>query len=183
MDVQHPIAFCPVDGIFQATGIAISGEATSLEFRNNRTNCPKCGGMSEILPGRYDVIGDRLNILLGDSISQAALGALKEIVEQLQRNEITPAQAKARAEIISPKAGGLFDIADWSDTTKSTLYASIIGDASIIGGIALVAAAKMSGGSAPPPQIVVQNIIERQQHALRDSTSLPYIPVPTPRPK
>ncbi|PBC01232.1 hypothetical protein CK220_27305 [Mesorhizobium sp. WSM3860] len=134
--------------------------------------------MSEILPGRYELVGDRLNVLLDGSISQAALTALREIVERLQRNEITPVQAKAQAESIVPKAGRLFDIANWSDTAQATLYASIIG------AIAIVAAAKLSSsGSAPPPQIVIENVIDRQKDVLRDSTSLPYIPVPTPRPK
>ncbi|RUV31176.1 MULTISPECIES: hypothetical protein [unclassified Mesorhizobium] len=119
-----------------------------------------------------------MNILLDDSISPAALGALREIVRRLQRNEITPAQATVQAESITPKAGKLFDVADWSDGAKATLYASIIG------AIALVAAAKMSssGGGDQPP-IVIENIIETRTNSLRDSTSLPYIPIPTPRPK
>ncbi|PBB20553.1 hypothetical protein CK219_05295 [Mesorhizobium sp. WSM4313] len=167
-----------VHGIFQATGFAMTGDTGVAVFRNTTTNCPLCGTMSEILPGRYELVGDRMNVLLDGDISQAALGALRNIVERLQRNEITPAQARTEAESITPKAGRLFDIADWSDGAKATLYASIIG------GIALIAAAKMSSGGSPqPPQIVIENVIERQKDALRDSTSLPYIPVPTPRPK
>lgn len=62
---------------------------------------------------------------------------------------------------------------------KATLYAAVIG------AIALVSAAKISSPSTPAdrPQIVVERVIERQSEKLRDSTSLPYIPTPSPRPK
>lgn len=130
-----------------------------------------------MLPGRYDAVGSHLNILLDESISAEALGKLKGIAERLQRDEISPAQAKAEAEKVTPKAGKLFDIADWSDTAKATLYAAVIG------AVALVVAAKVSsGGGAPAPQSV-ERIIEPQADRLRDSTALSYIPIPAPRPK
>lgn len=173
---HYPIAFCHVHGFFPATVIEITD--SNLAFLNVKVNCPQCGAMCEILPGRYESVAGRLNLLLDESVSPKALAHLKGIVERLQRNEITPAQAKAEAETVAPKAGKLFDIADWSDTAKATLYAAIIG------GISLVAAAKMSSsGAAPAPQVVIERVIERRTETLRDSTSLPYIPVPTPRPK
>lgn len=177
---HHPMAFCAKHGFFPAT--AISLENSSIILQNMGTVCPTCGGSAEILPGRYDAAGDRLNFLMDGSISPQTLAALRRLAERLQRNEITPEQAKTEAEKIAPKAGRLFDVADWSDGAKATLYASIIG------AIALVAAAKLSvsGGSNPPPIAIEQTVesaMDRQKERLRNSTSLPYIPIPTPRPK
>jgi hypothetical protein len=135
------------------------------------TPCPLCGRASEILPGEYEVVGDQLKLLLDPSISADALLKLRTIAERLQRSEISLAEAKENAEAIAPKAGKLFDIGDWSDQAKATLYAAILG------AIALVAAAR---ASAPATVVNVTNrpVIERvvPPDARQKKTPLPGLP-------
>ena len=117
--------------------------------------------MSEIIPGIYDATQDDLNILLDPSISPEALGEIRRIAERLRQGEITVPQAKAEAEKISPKAGKLFDIANWPPQAKATLYAAIIG------ATAIIAAARMA--SSPDPTVIVQPVIERVMQAEKPS--------------
>jgi hypothetical protein len=88
--VQHPLAFCPVHGVFAATAFAL-GPGSSSTFVGSKTDCPRCGGVSEIIPGRYEAEAERLNVLLDhSSISPEALAAIKELALKLQKGTITP---------------------------------------------------------------------------------------------
>lgn len=180
---RHPPAFCPTDGVFPAQAIVIAEGATDTRLLNIRTNCPVCGGGAEIIPGIYDATHEGLNLLLDSSISPAALTAIKNLAERAQKGKISPEDANKEAKTISPAAAKLFDITNWSDQAKSTLYAAIIG------ATALVAAAKMT---APTTQIVnIQPVIERTidvkqpsfMNQLRSSSSLRSPPVPKRKPK
>ncbi|TPJ53219.1 hypothetical protein [Mesorhizobium sp. B2-7-1] len=87
----------------------MTGPTGMVVFKNNRTNCPHCGAMSEILPGRYEMNGDQMNVELDSSISPAALSALRELIEKLQRSEITPQEAVLQASGINPSLGRLVE--------------------------------------------------------------------------
>jgi hypothetical protein len=82
--------------------------------------------MAEIVPGNCQAFSDRINVLIGPSISREALAALRQIAMQAQARQITPGEAKEKVEKIVPGAGRLFDVSNWSDQAKATLYASII---------------------------------------------------------
>ena len=178
---HHPPAFCPEHGLFPVTFFRLGARATNTTFIGCAATCPKCGRVSEIIPGVYDPTADGLNILIDRSISPEALDEIRRIAERLQQGEISAPQAKAEAEKISPNAGKLFDIADWSDQAKATLYAAIIG------AIAIVAAARIA---SPPNQTVnVQPIIERttqeEKPSLKNSlkSSSAIVPPKTPAPR
>ncbi len=150
MAVSHPIAFCTLHGLFPATAIAIAPGA-SVGVLGCIITCPQCGTPSEIIPGTYlahtNQAGvDRINLLIDPSISLPALGAIRKLAERAQAGEISAEQAKREAEKIHPKAGKLFDIANWSDQAKATLYASVIG------AVAIIAAARIA---SPPSQTTV----------------------------
>jgi hypothetical protein len=98
----HPLAFCPVHGLFPATAFAFAGEMQEVRFNNVSVNCPQCGRMAEVIPGRYDSVLGRLSVIVDPSVSQDALAALRGIAERLQREEITPNEAAAEAEKIDP---------------------------------------------------------------------------------
>jgi hypothetical protein len=83
--VQHPLAFCPVHGVFAATAFAL-GPGSSSTFVGSKTDCPRCGGVSEIIPGRYEAEAERYH----SSISPEALAAIKELALKLQKGTITP---------------------------------------------------------------------------------------------
>lgn len=117
------------------------------EFINCVHSCPICGGDSEIIPGRYEAKVDRLNILIDPSISPAALLAIRNLALAVSLGHISPAEAKKEAEKIHPKAGKLFDVANWSDQAKATLYAAIIG------ATAVITAARI--WSVCPPRLIV----------------------------
>lgn len=180
--VFHPIAFCPEHGIFPMTMLALQPGATG-NFQNSQTNCPKCGRMSEIIPGRYEAKADRLNLLIDASISPQSLAALRDLAEAAQRGVISAAEAKKAAEKIHPKAGRLFDVAQWSDQAKATLYGAIIASATAI------AVARMA--TAPSQTVIMQPVIERvvSKQDLLSSSSLSgtgqtaKAPLPKPRPK
>jgi hypothetical protein len=176
--IHHPIGFCPKCGSFPATAVALGGEGAGGTFIGCSTNCPRCNGDAEIVPGTYEVIGERLSLLVDPSVTPAARAALQEIAKRAQAGEITPQEAKEAAEKIAPGSGKLFDIASWSGQAKATLYAAIIGAAAVVG------AAKMA--SQPSHTVNVQPVIERviERTDLRSSTSLtPTARLPRPRPK
>ena len=141
--------------------------------------------MSEIIPGVYIAAQRNLNILVDDSISPEARDAIRQLAERLQQGKISVPQAKAEAEQISPNAGQLFDIANWSDQAKATLYASIIA------ATAVIAAARIA--SSPSQTVNVQPVIERiiegegsnLKGDLESSSSIvaPKIPIPRRKPK
>ena len=134
------------------TGLHL-GVGSKTSFIGSVTNCPRCSHESEIIPGVYDATADGLNVLIDPSISLEALGKIRQLVERLQQGKISSLEAKAEAEKISPKAGKLFDIANWSDQAKATLFAAIIGAG------AIVLAARMA--SSPNQTINIQPVIER----------------------
>lgn len=173
-----PIGFCPQHGLFPVTIFGI-GDGASVTLVDVGTDCPRCGAMVQIVPGTYEVVGDRLSLLLDSSIAPDALKAIGALVERVQRQEIDLDDARRAAEKIAPAAGRLFDIANWSDQAKATLYASIIG------AVAVIAAAKLSGGSTTINnyQPVVERVIEKSEERWLTGTSLSRVPTPIPRPK
>ena len=56
---MHPIAYCPVHGFFPVAAFGLVGGGVKIYMQDLSTNCPTCDGVSEILPGEYEVIGDR----------------------------------------------------------------------------------------------------------------------------
>jgi hypothetical protein len=182
LQYHHPLAFCREHGIFEDTAISFADSTLHLPYGNLAVRCPVCGRSAKPLTGTYEAYREQLKVLLDESVPREALELLKQIAERLQRDEISPEQAKAEAEKISPKAGRLFDIGDWSDNAKATLLAAIFTAAAMVGSAAI-----SSRSNSPPTvqitnQVVVERIIDRTKDVLRDSTALPYIPIPTPRP-
>lgn len=183
--IHHPPAFCPEHGLFPAIEVELHGETKNIKFEGICVKCPECGHMSEIIPGMYDTTLDDLNILIDRSITPEALGEIRRIAKRLQQGEISVPQAKAEAEKISPKAGQLFDIANWPPQAKATLYAAIIG------ATAIIAAARMA--SSPDPTVIVQPVIERiiqeerprLKAVLKSSSAIvpPKVPIPRRKPK
>jgi hypothetical protein len=180
--VFHPIAFCLVHGVFPAKLITMESGATG-EFINCVHSCPVCGGDSEIIPGRYEAKADRLNLLIDSSISPSALTAIRNLALAVSVGRISAAEAKQEAEKIHPKAGKLFDVANWSDQAKATLYAAIIGATAVIGAARITAT---SNQTTKAPDIIFEQIIERRKDDLLSTSSLQaieQIPMPRPRPK
>jgi len=167
--LQHPLAFCRRDGFFPSTALSFE-EGVRVTLLGISASSPKCGEAAEILPGAYEALSDRLQLLLDPSISKEALLALRPVVELLQRSEISLDEAKRRADAVVPNGGKLFDIGNWSDQAKATLYAAIIG------AIAVVAAAKVAG-TAVNVNIATEPTIERVlPYPPRKNLPLPGLP-------
>lgn len=175
MPISHPIAFCKTHGFFPATAIALA-PGSKLNIQGCIQTCPQCGAPGEILSGVYQAGSDRLNVLLDPSISLQALGALRKLVERAQAGDITHDEAKKEAEKINPKVGRLFDVANWSDQARATLYAAIIG------AVAYIAAAKITSS---PTQTTVVNPTTVIEHFDPKPPKSPHVirQRPTPRPK
>jgi len=167
--VQHPLAFCPHDGLFPCTAFAF-GEGASVTLLGLSTICPECGGSAEILPGAYEALSDRLTLLLDPSISSEALLALRPVVELLQRSAISLDEARQRADAIVPNGGKLFDIANWSDQAKATLYAAVIG------AIAVIAAAKVAGNPSHGDLAAQPSTQQTTPDLQQKSSPLPGLP-------
>lgn len=112
--------------------------------------------MCEIVPGKYEAFSNHINLLIDPSISREALEALRKIALRAKAEKITPEEAKQEAEKVAPGAGRLFDVANWSDQAKATLYASIIG------AIAVVGAAKLASSTTTVNVVpTIERIVER----------------------
>lgn len=164
---QHPAAICKTHGIFPATAFAFE-PGVNITLLGISTTCPVCGSISEILPGTYSAFKDRIDLLLDPAVSAEVLAALRLIVEAARDNKISQPEAKRQAEKVLPGSGRLFDIGNWGDQAKATLYASIIG------AIALVAAAKVSSSSSSTT--VIQPVIERIIQTPQKHKPLPGLP-------
>ena len=178
--IFHPLAFCSIHGVFPATVFAI-GPHAQITFTNCVANCPVCNRTSEILSGTYKAGVDRINLLLDPGISKRALDELAAIARAARARQITTEEAKQAAEKVHPNAGRLFDVANWSDQAKVTLYAAIIGATAILG------AAKMSstGTTNIRMQPVIERVVTRERLDFRGSSSLSWprnIPLPRPKP-
>lgn len=174
--VHHPLAFCRTCGPFPVALIELC-DSSGVVIGGGAESCPSCGHAAEVIPGRYDSFGAELRLLVDPGISPEALAALRRIAEQAQAGQITADEAKAEAERVAPGTGRLFDVHNWPGQAKATLYASIIGAASLVG------AAYITSG--PTQTVNLHPVIERViEGHLRSSTSLsPTGPVPRPRPK
>jgi len=193
--IYHPPAYCPVDGIVPALAISMGGAGVPpISFVGSRTNCPQCGRLIKVLPGRYHVEFDHLSFTIDPSISPDALRALMDLAKSVGENRISPIQAVAQAETIRPGLGRLF--AGLSQESKVTIAAAII---SVAGSLL---AAKMGTNTTivnvqAPPAIedVAQPATypDLPEYGPRPTpryvptewlatTSLNRIPVPIPRP-
>ena len=85
---NSPLAFCPTHGLFVFTGMAATGNA-KLSFSHCGTNCPTCGGSSEILPGLYEPDGANIRLLLDPNVSAEALDALQKLLRAVLAGEMT----------------------------------------------------------------------------------------------
>jgi hypothetical protein len=165
---NSPLAFCPKHGLFVFTGMAATGNA-KLSFSHCGTNCPTCGGSSEILPGLYEPDGANIRLLLDPNVSAEALDALQKLLRAVLAGEMTPEDAIKEAEKVHRGWGKLFNISEWSDQAKATLFASILT------ATAAFAGARMS--SPPPvtvnvdPPTIVQSVPPTKRDLL-GSTSL-----------
>jgi hypothetical protein len=176
----HPAAFCVPHGVFPATLIRLESGAVG-EFINCQHTCPVCGRDSEIIPGRYEAKSDRINVLIDPSISLSALVAIRNLALAVSLGRISPAEAKKEAEKIHPKAGKLFDVANWSDQAKATLFAAIIGATAVIGAARI--ATTSSNKDSP---IIIERVVDRKKDDLLATSALrpiEKIPLPKPRPK
>lgn len=150
-----------------------------MSFVGTITVCPKCGKDCEVIPGSYDADKTRLNLLIDESVSSAALTAIKSLAEKVQANEITPQQARVEAEKIDKNAGKLFDVADWSDQAKATLYVGIITTVGLIVAAKLNSSPESVTNVYPKETTTIEKVIEHG----KDSSALTKYPIPTQRPK
>ncbi|XSC46804.1 exodeoxyribonuclease VII small subunit [Bradyrhizobium sp. RDT10] len=169
---QHPAAFCPRHGLFQAPGFGL-GEDSSITFINCQTSCfvPGCIQNCEIIPGKYSAGKKSLNLLIDPSISKEALAAITEIATRLQAGKISIEEAQKEVESVAPEAKGLFK--GW---TRSEVIA--------MAGAIIAAAALLKPSAAPV--VHVQPVIERVVKPVPDwlsSSGLTKVPLPKPRPK
>jgi hypothetical protein len=171
---RHPLGFCPSCGPFPAKAIGLAPNISNATFINCGTNCPTCNGDAEIIPGSCSTMDQRLKLLVHNTISMEALSALCRLAERAQSGEITPEEAQEKAEEIVPGTGKLFDVHNWSDQAKATLYASIIG------AIAILVAAKIA--SAPNQNINIQPVVERVIEPADQNSSSVMAPTDTPPP-
>jgi hypothetical protein len=177
-DVKFPPAYCHAHGIFAAVGtVAMSRGATKVTLSNCVTNCPKCGEQARILDGTYTAFEDRLHIILDPSLPKHVRAALLALVQKVTDNNLDLEQARAEAERISPKAGRLFDVANWSGEAKAALY-----------GTCLIAAAtftpKLSFSPGPPPVAINQTInVVGPKGAIRQQLFSSTVLTPPPRPQ
>jgi hypothetical protein len=176
---RSPLAACPVDGLFIASGAVATGNAL-VRFAHVSTNCPKCGANSEILPGLYTPDGDNIRLLVDQSISPNALESLKKLVMAVQSGEISPDYAQREAEKVHHGWGKFFNVSQWSDQAKATLFAAIIS------GTTAIVATRISS----PPTVVIQQpaitrvVTERNKSLLGSTSMYPFVQHgPRPRPE
>ncbi len=159
---QFPPAFCPEHGFFPSRAINLAG-SRGITLSNMVDQCPMCGRKCEILPGTYDAIPNGFNLLMDPSVSIEALTAIKALAEKVQKQEITVVQAQQQAERIAPGTGKFFNVREWSDGAKATLYAGILTSATAL---AIAAYASRGGGNVtnnyfynvPPPPAVTEPV-------------------------
>lgn len=192
------VGCCPEHGIFPA-GIEFPA-GLKLQIKNLGAICPKCGVTAEMIPGDYDVINDRLNIVVDASISRATLEALGLIAERLRREEITLEEAEDYATKLSPKLRGLFSGLSTDNKIQIamgvlTVVGSLLG-AKLAGGDTIVnnypPAITETVGSIPSPAAPVWGFLPKEgpipkpnprMESLKNNTALFRVPIPTPKPR
>ncbi|MFL5015099.1 MAG: hypothetical protein ACJ8EW_02705 [Rhizobium sp.] len=174
MVAQHPPAFCTKHGLFLATQMVLDqGSTASILW--SETSCPACGASSEILPGFYQVLKDRLDVLIDSSITADALRALQDIALRLQRNEITTAQAVDEAVRISPKLRNIFR------GLKQETVAAVA--AAIIAAVTAIYIAKTSNATSVIINNYGSSTVTAPGPAVGTKLALPDIgPIPVRRP-
>lgn len=124
---QFPPAFCPTDGFFPVKDISFADNVkVNMTVLRSRASCPICGKLCEIIPGKYTIAMNQINILIDPSISKAALKALSEIVQQLKDGEIEEEKAIQEAEALFPGFGELLSYFVTHGIEAVTLLISIL---------------------------------------------------------
>jgi hypothetical protein len=126
---------------------------------------------------------DRLHIILDPALPENVRAALLALVRKVRDNTLDLEQAKAEAEKISPKAGRLFDVADWSDGAKAALYGSCL--------MAAVTLAQLASAPEKPPVVINQtfnlvgpkDVLRPKFKSTTALTQTPPLPEPNPHRK
>ena len=153
--IQHPPAYCrDCHFLFPFGGVAIGVGGTVTVLVEPQLQCPRCNGHAVLLRGTYKAFQDRFDMFIDSNISNEAKLAVLGLIKDIQDNKISLQDAKDAAEKIDKRLSSLFDLSDWSDVARATLFSGIITAFSAL----TVAAATVFGPYlAPSPTVIVQS--------------------------
>lgn len=142
---------------FQPRATSVTGGG-SVIMSNNRTNCPRCSGVTHFVDGAFKEQDGKFRVLSASTVTREMLARLQLLVEEVERDPTKLVSAKARADEIHQGFGSLFSAASWSPEVKAAVIAAMT--------------ALIVSKCSPSPTINVQPrlIIE-----------MPVEPVPEPR--
>ena len=156
--------------------------AVNLNFVGGLTNCPTCGEDAKFVDGNYEAYEDRIKILLDPNLFLEIKQAISNLIRRVQANETSLEEAKDEAEKLSPSAGRLFDVSNWSTEAQVALF-----------GACLMAAATLVAPRLSTPasntEIHIHNTIKVSQKLnikdeLQNTTAIPPVPpIPSRNPK
>jgi len=150
-DVVLVPAHCNACGLdFQPRAIAVANGATNITFTGNRTNCPRCGGVAQLMDGTFSVKDDRFEILSAPSVTREMLARLQLLIDEAEAHPSNLDAVRQKAEAIHAGFGALFGVKDWSPNVKAALIAAVTA----------VLVAKCSGGGTTVINVAPRLIIE-----------------------
>lgn len=82
-------------------------DSTNIEFSNNPTSCPQCGGTAPLVNGVYNTIGDTIEIIKSQDFNEEELKTLTNILQRAIRLNTPAGQIRELIEKEVPKARGL----------------------------------------------------------------------------
>jgi hypothetical protein len=154
MTNAHPLAYCPTCKLVFDAPINLSSKVLDVAFEGLGTTCPN-GHIASILDGAYETFGDEIRGYLRLN-GQIIWGSLAELVDRVNRGQITLEQARAEAERIKPGLGALFNPANWSDDTRRAILVAVISGA--VGAATTEAVKSLTDDHTQPVIQIEQNI-------------------------
>jgi hypothetical protein len=131
-----PPARCLQCGAIFPSPILITPGARNVGVLECAMTCPHCGGEAPIVSGIFSLVNNTIQVLATSQLSVEVLTEFFHMMQETVACDLPIQTAKAQAEALSPRLGKLFDVANWSDNARATLYASII-----LGAMTLLASA------------------------------------------
>lgn len=134
-------AVCDSCNTIWGTRNLISGNAANLTLTGNKVSpCPKCGGWGNIPDGVYELQNDILKVISTTEIEAGSLQQLINLLEALQRGEVSSAEVNRAVERDVPTLAPTFKRA--LGTSDPVKWASLL--------IAIIALYLQGTATAPP---------------------------------
>lgn len=150
---MHTPARCTQCGLlFEQPNLIGGTGGAQVTFSNVGTNCPRCGGLAQVLDGTYSLQDGLMELVSGPQSTVELFRTLEAVIQQSRAKGDSPEQTAAKVAEAAPWLGAL--------RQKLPTFANATAFVSMVAGIAqLVVALKTPSLSIDDAKLIVRETV------------------------